>query len=135
MMKKQISIKTYISSLLVICLLFICGCKSSTNSSNEEEPSFYNKGYAAFYKLEENGTLTSSNIRYEKGNYVAAHKSLPYGTYVKVTNLNNGRVAFVTIIDHNMPDGDYVIKLSEKAASELAASSEHEFTIDLIKLG
>ena len=34
-----------------------------------------------------------------------------------------------------MPEGDYIIKLSEKAANELAASSEHEFSIDIIKWG
>ncbi len=128
-------IKNILFIAVILCSVIICGCKSSTNSNDEEGPSYYDKGRAAFYSLEENGTLTSNNTRYEKGNYVAAHKTLSYGTYVKVTNLNNGRVVFVTIIDHNMPEGDYIIKLSEKAAAELAASSEHEFTVDIIKLG
>ena len=88
-----------------------------------------------FKTLEENGIITSNNTRYERSALTAAHKNLPYGTKIKVTNLNNGRSVYLTITDHNMPDGDYIIKLSEKAASELAASDNDEFSIDIIKWG
>ena len=34
-----------------------------------------------------------------------------------------------------MPDGNFILKISEKAANELAASENHEFSIDIIKWG
>ncbi len=114
-------------------MLFIAGCGSS--SDGHSESACYESGKAAFYSLKENGTLTSNNTRYERSQLTASHKNLPYGTKVKVTDLNNGRNVFVTINDHNMPEGNYIIKLSEKAANELAASEEHEFSLDIIKWG
>lgn len=123
--------------LLVFCfmtLAFISGCGSDSKSDGNSNSS-YETGRAAFYTLEENGTLTSNNTRYERSALTASHKNLPYGTKIKVTDLNNGRNVIVTINDHNMPEGDYIVKLSEKAANELAASVEHEFSIDIIKWG
>ena len=128
-MKKKI----FLFLFSLITLTFIYGCGSDSSSKNKYD--CYEKGYAVFYTIEENGTLTSNNTRYERSALTAAHKNLPYGTIIKVTNLNNGRSTNVTINDHNMPEGDYIIKLSEKAANELAASSDHEFSIDIIKWG
>ena len=129
-MKPRILI--FVLSLMALAIL--CGCGSDSNSNSGENAS-YETGKAAFYTLEENGTLTSNNTRYERSALTASHKNLPYGTKIKVTDLNNGRNVIVSINDHNMPEGDYIIKLSEKAANELAASSEHEFSIDIIKWG
>lgn len=122
--------------LLLICyffIFFIVGCGSESSHTDSYE--CYEKGFAAFYTLEENGTITSNNTRYERSALTAAHASLPYGTKIKVTNLNNGRTVNLTINDHNMPEGQYIIKLSEKAAKELAASENHEFSIDIVKWG
>ena len=126
--------KIYLLFICVFSMLFIVGCGSDSNSNSSDNAS-YETGRAAFYTLEENGTLTSNNTRYERSALTASHKNLPYGTKIKVTDLNNGRNVIVTINDHNMPEGDYVIKLSEKAANELAAFEEHEFSIDIIKWG
>ncbi len=119
---------------VVLSALFLTGCGSS---GSDEESGFFQKGYAAFYTFEENGTLTSYNEHYERSRLTAAHASLPYGTRVKVTNLNNGYSVTVTVNDKNMPDGDYIIKLSEKAATELAASKEKptEVSLDIVKWG
>lgn len=120
--------------LIAISALFLTGCGSSGSG---DEACCYQKGYAAFYTFEENGTLTSYNEHYERSRLTAAHHDLPYGTKVKVTNLNNGYSVTVTINDKNMPDGDYIIKLSEKAATELRTSSERndEFSLDIVKWG
>ena len=129
-MKPRILI--FVLSLMALAIL--CGCGSDSNS-NSSDSACYESGRAAFYTIEENGTLTSNNTRYERSALTASHKNLPYGTKIKVTDLNNGRNVIVSINDHNMPEGDYIIKLSEKAANELAASSDHEFSIDIIKWG
>lgn len=112
--------------------MLYAGCGS--DSSNKV--SYYLKGFAAFYELEENGKPTSDNYaRYDRNELTAAQPNLPYGTKVMVTNLNNGRKATLTINDHDMPEGEYIIKLSEKAARDLVADSSHEFTIHIITWG
>ena len=81
--------------------------------------------------------MTSYDERYDRNKLTGAHSNLPYGTMVKVTNLNNGRSVTLTINDKRVPEGNYIIKLSEKAASELATSSEKKdlFSIDIVKWG
>ena len=91
--------------LSLMALTVLCGCGSDSNS-NSSDNACYESGRAAFYTLEENGTLTSNNTRYERSALTASHKNLPYGTKIKVTDLNNGRNVIVSINDHNMPEGD-----------------------------
>ncbi len=126
--------KYFFGFICCFIMFFLCGC-GSDSSSNNDKYECYERGRATFYTLEENGSLTTNNSRYERNSLTAAHRNLPYGTKIKVTDLNNGRTVFLTINDHRLPDGNYIIKLSEKAANELAASEEHEFSIDIIKWG
>jgi rare lipoprotein A len=54
-----------------------------------------------------------------RGTLTAAHRSLPFGTKVRVTNLHNGRSAVVRINDRGPFHGHRVIDLAHGAASEL----------------
>lgn len=121
--------------IVFVFSLVMTGCGSS--DSEGDKYVYYQKGYASFYSLQENGTLTSYDERYDRNKLTGAHSNLPYGTMVKVTNLNNGRSVTLTINDKRVPEGNYIIKLSEKAASELATSSEKKdlFAIDIVKWG
>jgi len=51
--------------------------------------------------------------------YVAAHPTLPFGTYVRVTNLENGQTVIVRIVDRGPNRPDRVIDLSYGAARAL----------------
>ena len=57
------------------------------------------KGRATYYGHGWHGKRTASGVRFNKNALVAAHPSLPFGTVVKVTNLSNGRVVPVRIVD------------------------------------
>src|ERR1700679_3059371 len=50
---------------------------------------------------------------------IAAHKTLPFGTRVRVTNLDNGRIVIVTIVDRGPFGRGRVIDVSASAAGEL----------------
>jgi rare lipoprotein A len=71
-------------------------------------------GKASYYKL---GGRTASGGRV--GHMTAAHRSLPFGTRVKVTNLGNGRSAVVTINDRGPFVRGRVIDISAGAADVL----------------
>lgn len=126
-------IRKLIYLLFCISAVFICGCGSSSEGDGEKALC-YEKGPAAIYDISENGTITSSKERYERSAMTASHANLPYGTTIKVTNLSNGRSVSLRINDHNMPeDKGFILKVSEKAASELALTSGQEVSIDIIR--
>jgi len=56
-------------------------------------------GYASWYGSEFNGKTTTSGESYNANEYTAAHKTLPFGTPVLVTNINTGRSVLVRIND------------------------------------
>jgi rare lipoprotein A len=54
------------------------------------------KGLASYYKT---GKRTANGERYDPQGFTAAHRKLPFGTKVKVTNLRNGKSVIVRIND------------------------------------
>jgi rare lipoprotein A len=76
-------------------------------------------GTASWYGGEFHGRLTSSREVYNMYDLTAAHKTLPFGTRVMVTNLRNGRSVEVRINDRGPFVGDRLIDLSYAAARVL----------------
>jgi len=76
-------------------------------------------GVASWYGPDFHGKLTSNKEIYDMYDMTAAHRTLPFGTYVMVTNLDNGRTATVRINDRGPFLGDRIIDLSYAAARVL----------------
>ncbi len=57
------------------------------------------RGYASWYGREFHGRRTASGVRFDMNDYVAAHRTLPFGTLLLVRNLKNGRTVKVKIVD------------------------------------
>ncbi len=70
-------------------------------------------GWASYYKM---GKVTASGERYNMHGFTAAHRTLPFGTLVKVTNLRNGISVVVRINDRGPFIKGRVIDLSFGAA-------------------
>jgi rare lipoprotein A len=70
----------------------------------------------------ENGGKTASGEVFAPGKLTAAHRTLPFGTRVRVTNLNNGRKVVVRINDRGPFVKNRVIDLSQAAAQQLQFS-------------
>jgi rare lipoprotein A len=73
-------------------------------------------GLASWYGPGFHGALTANGERFNQYAYTAAHRSLPFGTQVRVTNLNNGRSVVVRINDRGPFTGGRVLDLSQGAA-------------------
>jgi rare lipoprotein A len=73
-------------------------------------------GIASWYGAEFHGQTTSSREVYDMNDLTAAHNSLPLGTFVAVTNLNNGKSVVVRINDRGPFVKNRVIDLSYAAA-------------------
>ncbi|TKK66582.1 septal ring lytic transglycosylase RlpA family protein [Ilyomonas limi] len=93
--------------LLLVCLLFTA-CKTVKEN-----------GVASFYADKFNGRKTASGAVFRQNKLTAAHRTLPFGTKVKVKNLSNGQTVKVVINDRGPFVQGRTIDLSKKAAQKL----------------
>lgn len=81
------------------------------------------QGTASWYGPGFFGNRTANGEVFQPGTLTAAHRTLPFGTRVRVTNLNNGRSTVVRINDRGPFTGGRVIDLAHGAAQELGLVS------------
>jgi len=77
------------------------------------------QGKASWYGPGFQGRRTANGERFNTWEYTAAHRSLPFGTKVRVTNLRNGQAVIVRINDRGPYIGGRVIDLSKAAAQAI----------------
>lgn len=88
-------------------------------------------GKASFYADKFDGTPTASGEKYRHNKMTAAHKTLPFGTRVRVTNLGNNKSVDVVINDRGPYVEDRIIDLSKAAAEELGFVNQGLATVKL----
>jgi rare lipoprotein A len=76
-------------------------------------------GRASFYGDGFDGKQTASGAIYDKNQLTAAHRTLPFGTRLRVTNLKNAKNVVVEVNDRGPFKDDRVLDLSEGAARVL----------------
>lgn len=76
-------------------------------------------GVAAYYGKVFQGRHTASGEPYDGEAYTAAHNRLPFGTRLRVTNLDNGKRVELTINDRGPTTPGRIIDVSRRAASDL----------------
>jgi rare lipoprotein A len=84
-----------------------------------EPLAFVEEGIASWYGAPFNGRTASSGEIYDMNQPVAAHRTLPFGSIVRVTNMKNGQHTDVRIIDRGPFVSGRIIDLSLAAAREL----------------
>ncbi len=89
---------------LAIALLTIASCPVRAES-----------GVAAFYR----GGMTASGEVTGPTGLTAAHRTLPFGTRVRVTNVRNGKTVIVRVVDRGPFNRGRIIDVSRAAALEL----------------
>lgn len=103
-------------------LLFICLISITLISCSKY---ITKTGKASFYSDNLKGNKTANGEKYKPTEFTAAHKKLPFGTRVLVTNLINNKTVTVRINDRGPFVAGRIIDLSKAAAKE----------IDMIKQG
>lgn len=77
------------------------------------------EGVASYYAHEFHGRLTSNGETFDMHSLTAAHRTLPFGTQVRVTNLENNKTVMVRINDRGPFKEGRIIDLAMGAAEEL----------------
>ncbi|MGF1572919.1 MAG: septal ring lytic transglycosylase RlpA family protein [Sumerlaeia bacterium] len=96
---------------MVFCFVCLTGCASRSG-----EASWYGPGFA--------GKPTASGERFDPYQLTAAHKDLPFGTLVRVTNKKNGKSVVVRINDRFPGTKGRKIDLSKAAFARIADTDE-----------
>ena len=113
-----------------IAVFFICPLPveaQSRSANNKQQPKkasrvFY--GQASFYANKFNGRKTASGEIFDQKKLTCACNVLPLGTWIKVTNLKNGRSAIVKINDRIHPKMKRITDLSRAGAQKLGYISK-----------
>ena len=127
------------AALILSCLsvLGLSGCASRKTVARRPPPlgqpspaettehgasrGYFEEGYASWYGAPFQGRRASSGELYDMRKFTAAHRTLPFNTMVRVTNLQNGRSTVVRINDRGPFVENRIIDLSFAAARELEA--------------
>jgi rare lipoprotein A len=119
-----------IAFLVVFCMMLAaCGGAKKASSSYS---TYEKKAVATYYADKFNGKKTASGEKFSNSKYTAAHRKLPFGTKLKVTNTANGKSVVVTVNDRGPFTKGYDIDLSKKAFMEIAANkNDGKITVSL----
>ena len=94
--------------LLLVVIFFISACGYTTR-----------KGYASYYSDYYEGRTTANGEIFRHNKETAAHKNLPFGTRVEVTNLKNNKSVIVRVNDRGPFVKGRIIDLTKTAAKEI----------------
>ena len=113
----------YRKALLALPLFVLLSCS--------KEPTHTLQGTASWYGHPHHGRLTASGQRFDMYAFTAAHRTLPMGTRLRVTNLSTGQSVVVTITDRGPFVGQRMIDLSYAAARAIGMIGPGTAPVDL----
>ncbi|WP_188578789.1 septal ring lytic transglycosylase RlpA family protein [Azorhizobium oxalatiphilum] len=90
----------------------------------QENPNYHAEGIASWYGDDFHGRLTANGEVFDRTSISAAHPTLPMPSYVRVTNMNNGRSIVVRVNDRGPYHQNRVIDVSHRTADLLGFSSK-----------
>ena len=120
--------------LLIVALYGLASCGEDRHryrpSSLPERPNTVS-GFASYYSDALHGRQTANGERYNREAFTAAHRTLPFGTLIQVTNKRNGKSIVVRINDRGPYVDGRVIDLSWRAAQSLGMVNEGVVPVNL----
>ncbi|MCW8346429.1 septal ring lytic transglycosylase RlpA family protein [Vibrio sp. ZSDZ65] len=117
-------------SLIYTLLAFtvLAGCSSISTNASPKTQEYARKhqltGLASWYGSQFHGRLTASGEKYNMRALTAAHKTLPFGTVVRVINTNNNKSVDVKINDRGPYVKGRTIDLSQKAFEKVGSTKQ-----------
>jgi rare lipoprotein A len=103
-----------LAALSLLFFVFTCDLFAAAGVAVEKE-----SGLAAVYSSRLNGHRTASGQIYHASAMTAAHKTLPFGTRVRVTNINNHKSVILRINDRGPVQSGRILDISPAAAHKL----------------
>ena len=133
--------------LILLLAFFIQRCHANVRYASVADSGRYSHakfkegqsfvGMASYYGKKFHGRKTANGEIFNMYGYSAAHRTLPFGTILKVINLNNGKSVIVKVNDRGPFKKNRILDLSYAAAKDLAMlqSGTAKVKIIILKLG
>lgn len=119
-MMRPPSLRPYLAlAILALGLVGLLSTGCSMNRYDRPEPGTVQRGIASWYGEPFHGRATASGEIYDMHRMTAAHRDLPLGTTVEVTNLDNGRRVRLRVNDRGPFVRGRILDVSYAAAKEL----------------
>jgi rare lipoprotein A len=126
--------------MVMALLAVLTGCSTAPDRGRRESEAAaltrspeFGRGRASWYGPGFHGKRTASGERFDMNDLTAAHRTLPFGTRVRVRNTQNGREVVVRINDRGPQIRDRIIDLSKAAAGALDLLQAGEAPVVLIE--
>jgi rare lipoprotein A len=123
---------------LAVLALAAAGCastKPSRPTTAAAAPGTRIVGLASFYGQRHQGHATASGELFDMNKLTAAHRTLPFGTRLRVTNVENGRQVVVRVNDRGPWVADRVLDVSQAAAKSLGMTGDGVTKVEIVVLG
>lgn len=136
--KEQMSITDrIIKSILFVSILSMPACMTVPKGVGDYDAGYVEQGIASWYGGDFHGRQTASGAVYDQFKLTAAHRLLPLGSVVRVTNAENGRAVEVVINDRGPFIKGRIIDLSYAAAEQLGGvdSGTLPVVVEVIQMG
>ena len=116
-----------VAFLFVTCAVLPAACQDKIGEKK--------KGRASFYAKKFNGRRTANGERFHNRLLTAAHRTLPFGTLLRVTNKNNNQAVVVRVNDRGPYSRNRLIDMSHRAAREIGMVSSGVVPVEIEVLG
>jgi rare lipoprotein A len=115
---------TYLKMFLAVLVsISVLGCSSLKTGKVSDWTGYTASGKASFYADKHQLNKTASGELYNHNLKTAAHRTLPFGTRLKVTNIKNGKTVIVQVNDRGPFIKGRVVDLSKSAFSSIGSTS------------
>ncbi len=111
------------SAVSIVALAFTVAAVAKSNDPLTPKPSavvrmrqWFETGKASLYALRLQGHRTATGEKYDMRSLTCAHRTLPLGSWIRVTNLTNRKSVFVRVNDRGPFGSDRIVDLSSAAA-------------------
>lgn len=112
--------------LVIIMMISTLGVYSFTANTLDAKKT----SYASYYHDKFNGRKTASGEIFSNSKFTAANRTLPFGTNIKVTNLNNGKQVIVKINDRGPFHASRALDISKAAFDEIGDISHGTIPVE-----
>ncbi len=112
--------------LVIIMMISTLGVYSFTANTLDAKKT----SYASYYHDKFNGRKTASGEIFSNSKFTAANRTLPFGTNIKVTNLNNGKQVIVRINDRGPFHASRALDISKAAFDEIGDISHGTIPVE-----
>lgn len=121
---------------VTLVLLSCAGARPPTTSpvTAASEPAKRTVGLASWYGQRHHGRPTASGETFDMNQLTAAHRTLPFGTRLRVTNLDNGRSVVVRVNDRGPHVPGRILDLSLRAAQAIGMAANGVVRVEMVVL-